>query len=542
MQLLSGSCFSQPPADSTQVNDTNRIIRIIKADNWRQITNDSNKVFQVLSGNAMVSHESTLLSGDSIICDMEAGVAEVFGKIHINDGDSVHTYSQYLRYIGPERKAILKKNVKLTDKKGIIYANDVIYDIQSGVATYSGGGRVVNGQTVLTSTDAVYYSNTNDVYFKKNVRLKDPRYNIISDSLLYNTELKTATFIAPTRIENKDGSTIDTKAGTYNLTTGEAVFYERTAYRDSTRSMIGNKIAYEEKSNTIQIEENGKVVDSVNKVIVIGNQILINKKDQTFLATRKPVMIFYSDNDSTYISADTLYSGMKRRDSIATDKIDSAITGKSDSPRAVMSDTTRPIRDTSAGAASSDSIRYFLAFHHVRIFNDSLQAVCDSLYYSSLDSSFRLYYDPVLWNGNSQVNGDTIYLFTVNQKPHQLQVIDNSMVVNRTDEGLFNQAAGRKIMAYFKEGNIEYARINGTPAEAIYYPMDEDSAYIGMNRSIGDVIDVYFLRKQLNKVRFINNVDGTLYPMSQANDNINRLPNFRWLTERRPKNKLELFE
>lgn len=517
--------ISQQATDSLPPSDTSRIIKIIQAKNWRQITNDTGKVFQVLSGNAVISHENTILSGDSIICDMEAGIAEVFGKIHINDGDSVHTYSQYLRYIGPERKAILKKNVKLTDKKGIIYANDVVYDIRSGMATYTGGGKVVNEKTVLTSTDAVYYSNTNDVYFKRNVQMKDPRYNIISDSLLYNTELKTATFIAPTRIENKDGSTIDTKAGTYNLTSGEAVFYERTAYRDSTRSIIGNKIAYEEKTNTIQIEDNGKVVDSANKVIVIGNQILINKANQTFLATRKPVMIFYSDNDSTYVSADTIYSGMRPADSTITDT------------------AAKPIAGTdSLSVKAADSIRYFLAFHHVRIFNDSLQAVCDSLYYSTADSAFRLYYDPVFWNGDSQVNGDTIYFFTENKQPRLLQVIDNAMVVNRTYEGLFNQAAGRRLSAFFKDGNMDYARISGTPAECVYYPMDEDSAYIGLNRSTGDVIDIFFINKRLDKVKFVNNVDGTLYPLGEAGESLKKLSGFRWMEERRPKNKLELFE
>jgi len=60
--------------------------------------------------------------------------------------------------------------------------------------------------------------------------------------------------------------------------------------------------------------------------------------------------------------------------------------------------------------AADTSVRYFLAFHHVRIFNDSLQAVCDSLYYSTEDSTFRLFKDPVAWNDKTQIKGDTMYL------------------------------------------------------------------------------------------------------------------------------------
>lgn len=102
--------------------------------------------------------------------------------------------------------------------------------------------------------------------------------------------------------------------------------------------------------------------------------------------------------------------------------------------------------------------------------------------------------------------------------------------------------AGRTLNAYFKEGNIDYIRIKGSPAESIYYPQDEDSAYIGMNRSSGDVIDVYFENKELNKVTFVNDVNGTLYPLKQIPADEKSLKAFKWLDAQRPKHKLELFE
>jgi hypothetical protein len=138
------------------------------------------------------------------------------------------------------------------------------------------------------------------------------------------------------------------------------------------------------------------------------------------------------------------------------------------------------------------SIRYFLAFHHVKIFNDSLQSVCDSLFISSKDSVFRLYYSPVVWSGNTQISGDTIFLYTKNKQPERLYVFENGMIVNRTKEGFFNQMAGKTINGYFIDGKIDYMRVKGTQAESIYYLQNEDSAYIGMNRATGDVIDLYF--------------------------------------------------
>ena len=95
------------------------------------------------------------------------------------------------------------------------------------------------------------------------------------------------------------------------------------------------------------------------------------------------------------------------------------------------------------------SIRYFIGFHHVRIYNDSLQAVSDSLHYSTIDSTFKLFGDPVVWNGNSQVTGDTLYVFTQNQKPKRLYVFNNGLIVNKTKESMYNQIGGRTINGYF---------------------------------------------------------------------------------------------
>lgn len=516
------------PSATEPGSDTTRIIDIVYANSLRFITLADGTQLQTLAGNARVKQGNTFLNGDSIILNPKTGVAEVFGHVHINDADTVNTYASYLRYLGKERVAYLKKNVKLTDGKGTLLTDDLEYNLATGIATYKNGGRVVNGSTVLTSSDAVYYSDTKDVYFKKYVHLTDPDYDMKADSLLYNTFTKTATFISPTNIRTKEGGRINTRSGTYNLQTREAIFYDRTAYSDSTRSLTGGKIAFDEKSGILQVEENGKLVDSVNNVTVLGNQILLDKNKNSFLATRKPVMILYRGNDSTYVTADTLFSGLRKYDT--TKNITT-----------LKNDTLVKVTQVDLKTAN-DSIRYFLAFNNVKIFNDSLQAVCDSLYYSTEDSVFRLFRDPIFWNDKTQVTGDTIYLFTEKQKAKRLYVFNNGMVINQSAESLYNQMAGRTLNGYFLDGNIDYIRVKGSPAESIFYPQDEDSAYVGMNRSSGDVIDIYFVNKQLNKVKFINDVNGTMYPMKQIPVGTNTLKGFTWYDKRRPKNKLELFE
>jgi hypothetical protein len=196
-------------------------------------------------------------------------------------------------------------------------------------------------------------------------------------------------------------------------------------------------------------------------------------------------------------------------------------------------------RDT---LTADSAIRYFLAFRNVRIFNDSLQSVCDSLFFSGKDSVFRLYRQPIVWSGNSQISGDTMYLFTKNKEPERLYAFENGFIINRTREGFFNQMAGKTINGYFLNGKIDYLRVKGSQAESIYYMQDEDSLYIGMNRATGDVIEMFFKNDELFKVNFINAVNGNMYPMGQVPDDQKMLKNFNWQDARRPKNKLELFE
>lgn len=526
------SCSVQVSAQqiigTTTSSDSIRVIRIIQGNSLRMITLDSATVLETIAGNAIIKEGLTTFYCDSATLNRKTNILEAFGNIHINDNDSIHTYAKSLRYVGAERIAYLKKNVKLTDKKGTLYTDDLQYNLRTGIATYKGGGKITNEKTVLTSEDGVYYADTKDVFFKKNVHLKDPDRDIYTDSLQYNLKTNIATFIARTKIIGKDGSVTITNAGTYNLATGQAIFTDGASFKDSTISGSARTIAFDKNSGILQMEGNAKLVDSVNRVIVFAGQIFANNKVNSFLASRKPVMILFRDGDSTYIAADTLYSGLRKYDSLErrvnnfTDTLKTTMVVKANN-----TDTT---------------IRYFLGFHHVRIFNDSLQAVSDSLHYSTVDSTFKLFGEPVVWNGQSQITGDTLYMYTENQKPKRLYVFNNGIIINKSNEGMYNQIAGRTINGYFVDGQIDYVRVKGSPAESIFYPQDDDSAYVGLNRSSGDVIDIYFVKKEVNKIKFINDVNGVMYPMKDIPSDKKELKGFKWLDKRRPKNKLELFE
>src|SRR5581483_11120277 len=252
---------------------------------------------------------NTLFYCDSAVLNKKTRFIESFGNVHIIDNDTVHIRSQYLQYFLDTKMAHLKNNVTLNDNKSTLYTNDLTYDLNTKIGEYHNGGRLVNKQSVLTSTDGTYYEELKDVYFKKNVDLKDPQYRLKTDSLLYNTTTQIATFIAPTTIVDSLKRTIKTSDGFYDTQNRKAFFGKRPTLTDGAVKVIANSIESNDSTGTSLLRGNAVYIDTAQGVSVLANFIEANRDDGTFRATQHPLMIIKQDKDSIYITADTLYSG-----------------------------------------------------------------------------------------------------------------------------------------------------------------------------------------------------------------------------------------
>jgi lipopolysaccharide export system protein LptA len=488
--------------------------------------NDSTQL-QILAGNVKLKQGSSYFDCDSCVINNNTRTFEAWGNVHINDADTANIYSSHLRYLIDKKTAYLDGGVRLTDGKGSLTTPDLEYDMNTNIGIYKKGGKVINKKTTLTSQEGYYYASLRDVYFKKNVKLRDPAYFVETDSLLYNTESQTARFIAQTVIKDSSGRTIETKDGFYNLATGKAEFGSRPIIKDGKVTIIANNIVNDDSTGISQARGNVIIVDTAQGTTILAGEVYRDNKKDRLLATRKPLMIIKQDNDSIYLTADTLFSAR------LTD-----LYGKKDS---VVKDTIKGKKVVTINNTNDSTNRYFEAYRNVRVFADSMQAVCDSLFYSFNDSTFRLYDDPVMWSKESQITGDTILVFTKNKKADKVKVFENSFLVSQTDPEIYNQIKSRRMDAFFKEGTIDSVRAAGF-AECIYYIQDEDSSYTGINESNCDVIDIYFGNEALQKVVFRSSVTGTIWPMSQKNPKEMRLTDFRWLEKRRPKTKFDLFD
>jgi len=517
--LLAGSksSFAQ---DTTQIDILSHTKRLTL-----QTLDDSTRI-TIITGNVKLRQGTTLLYCDSCVINNRTKLFEAWGNVHINDSDTANIYSNHLRYLTDRKVAYFDGNVRLTDGHGTLTTPALEYDLNTNIGIYTQGGKVVNKKTVLTSREGWYYADLKDIYFKGNVVLKDPAYDIVTDSLLYNTESQTTRFISYTTITDSTGRVIRTREGFVNQQTGQAEFGSRPEIVDGKTSVRADRITSNDSTKIMIAEGNAIVVDTAQGTTIIAGIIFRNTETDAILATRKPLLIVKQDQDSTYVKADTLFSARL-----------SDLYGSKDS---IIIDTVKGTKVAVFNNKDSTN-RYFEAFRNVKIFNDSIQASCDSMFYSFKDSIFRLYDDPVVWAQKSQITGDTINIYTKNKKADHIEAFENGFMVNQLDDQAFNQVKSTRIDGYFRNGDIDSVRADGF-AQCIYYLQDDDSAYTAINESQSEIMDVYFRNKELYKVVFRTAVTGTLWPIRQKGPDEMKLENFRWLEERRPKTRVEMFE
>ncbi len=501
--------------------------------NYRFKKLDSVANLVTLAGNVRLKQGKTYLTCDSLAINTYTGVMEAFGSVHINESDTVNTYAQYVKYFSKTRKAELRRNVRISDRRTTIINEAFDYDMLAHVGTYNVPTKITTNKTNIRSGKGIFYLDTKDLYFYKDVAVVDPKYRINTDTLLFNANTQIAQFVSPTVIRDDSKRIIKTSQGFYNAKTGKAEFGNRSYIKDGDTEIIADNMANDEGNGTSQANGNVIFRDAKNGVTLLAGNLFQNKKKSAFLATLQPVLIIVKDKDTAIITADSLFSA--RISDMKLFKAAKNIPVEKDTVNGMV------VLDVSKLSEKDSSNRYFEAYRNVRIYNDSLQAVGDSCFYSFVDSTFRLFGNPLAWSKDNQISGDTMYVFTENQKPKRIHVFNNGFMVSKLKQDYYNQIRGKTINGYFIDGNLDYMRARGS-AESIYIAQDKDSAFVAFNKASSDIIDMRFANQELKKVVFINDVSGKLSPPNQVSQEERYLRNFNWQDSRRPKTKFELFE
>ena len=189
---------------------------------------------------------------------------------------------------------------------------------------------------------------------------------------------------------------------------------------------------------------------------------------------------------------------------------------------------------------SADSVyRLVKAYRNVKMFRKDAQMVCDSLVSSSQDSIVHLYLDPVLWNGSNQLASKTMDLHTQNQKLVRAEFDGTPIMVAVIDSTYFNQVAGKKMIALFRNNEIYRNDVDGN-VQTIYFQRENEQTTLVTEMIYVESASAsfYIEDKELVGMTYRNDVPFTMYPINQVPESQPlKLDNFKWVPTLRPELK-----
>lgn len=488
---------------------------------------------QILRGDVIFRHEDALMYCDSAYFYEKENSLDAFGHVRFVQGDTLLGYGDKLFYNGNSKLARLRRHVRLVhgkDNPTILTTDSLNYDRMRDIAYYYTGGTISDTLNTLTSVWGQYTPNNKQAVFSHRVHLENPKFDLATDTLLYNTDTHIADLVSPTTIVYEKETNIYSSRGWYNTETEQSMLLDRSrVVHIDGKSMTGDTIFYNKHLGYGKMIGSMEMKDTVQMVTLYGNYGEMFHDGEYGYVTDSALMVDWSDSAAYgYMHADTLYSEtvpfqiqrLVPRDSVLIDSVLTAV-----EPDTLWQDTT---------------YRAMRAFHNVRIYREDMQAVCDSMSYNGRDSVMTLYTEPVCWSDNHQISADTIYIYMRNGTIDYARGIGSALTIQQETDTYFDQMAGKEMIAYIRDGELRQVDVNGN-ALTVFFPKEDDGSFLGVNTTQSSFVKVYIENQKIHHILFTAQTTGTLYPLEQVPDGKDRLNGFFWAEQERPQQPADVF-
>lgn len=484
---------------------------------------------QILKGNVRFKHDDMLMFCDSAYFYDKSNSIDAFGNVRFEQGDTLYGYGDILYYDGNTRLARVRNNVRLIHRETILTTDSLNYERLKGVAYYFGSGTIRDSINTLHSQLGFYTPSTNQAIFRKRVSLENSSFSMSTDTLYYNTESHIAKLVSPTNILYEGETTILSSNGLYNTETEQSNLYNRSKIiHQDGKTLIGDTILYNKITGFGKFIGHIEAVDTVQQATLKGNYCELYEHSNTGFVTDSALVIDWSQEDTTYMHADTIFADQIQvrlyrllpQDSIMQDSVMVA-----QSPDTLWVDT---------------AYQQMRAFHNVRVYHPDYQLVCDSLVYHDQDSVIILYHLPICWSNNSQMSADSIYMYLKNQELDYAHGFGNALTIQQVSSNYFNQMMGKEMKAFIREGDLRQVDVNGN-AETIFYPENDDGSFMGVNRTQSSFVKLFLKEKKIQRVVFTTRTTGIMYPIDQVTPEQTKLVGFFWAIDERPTKPQDVF-
>lgn len=452
-----------------------------------------------LLGDVILEHDNATMYCDSAYLFTTQNIFHAFSNVHVNRGDSIHLYGDFMLYNGNTKIGKFRNNVRLENDSTTLYTDSLDYYSSSNVANYFEGGRIINESNTLTSVVGYYYANDDMFFFKDSVVATTPDYIIYTDTMKYYTEEKITYFLGPTNIYNEENH-LYAENGWYRSEEKKFQFNENARYQNKEKVLTGDSLYYDDLNGIGIAIDNIEMIDTTENMILKGNYAYYTKDPETFLITDSTILIQVSNyTDSLYLHADSISSNFD----------------------------------------STGTYRILKAYHKVQIFREDFQARCDSMVYNFQDSVVTMYTEPIIWSEGSQMTADKVEIHIKNEVIDFFKLINTAFIVSEKDTTRFDQIRGKQMIGYIRSNKLSRVDVFGN-GQTIYFTVDEkENEIVGVNFAESSDIILYMKEGQVNRINMIKEPTGTLYPLDELEQT--KLKDFQWLEHLRPKEKNDIF-
>ena len=459
-----------------------------------------NPDYQILKGNVRFHKGGMLMFCDSAYFYENTNSMDAFGNVRMEQGDTLFVFSDVMHYNGIEEEAQLRYNVILQNRDVTLSTDSLNYEMGPNVGYYFTGGQIVDSQNTLESVYGEYCPDTKEAIFYYEVVLTNEKAKLFSDTLKYNTSTHIAKIESPTEILSDSGKIVSSN-GWYNTNNNRSALYDRSKVQHNSYILIGDTIFYDRDNGYGNVFGNVYIEDTVQHVIMQGNFAYYYEKNDSAMVTDRALMMDCSQKDTLFLHADTL--------------------------RTIM---------------LPDSSRLMKAYFNTRFYRNDIQGVCDSMVFHSEDTVINMYRNPIIWNTNYQIFGDTIKIYLNDSTIERVHIPSFAFATQQKDTAFFNQITGKDMLNHFKNGKLSQVDVSGS-VQTIFYPQEEDSTFTGLNNATSGFLKMEMdtATNEMDKLMMWPQVDGTMTPISKIKPKDLYLPSFHWYEAIRPTDKHDIF-
>jgi lipopolysaccharide export system protein LptA len=456
-------------------------------------------------GQVYIVHEGVEMWCDQAYVYLKDNFVKAYGNVRIAQGDTVNLSSKYGEYNGNTQFAFASGDVLMKNPQSTLTTDTLYFDRIKQQAYYRSGGTVVDTASTLTSRIGRYYTETKKYQFLSDVVIKNPKYTVNSKQLDFYSETGGAYLYGESTIVSKT-STVYCERGYYDTRADIGYFVKNSRIDYETRVLYGDSLYFDRSKSFASATNNIRVLDTANKSIIRGHYAEVFRDKDSLFISKRAVAVTLRDSDSIYVHADTLQ-----------------ITGKPEN-------------------------RILKGFYRARFFKQGTlkegptSGKCDSIFVNQKIGITKLFQNPVLWTGENQITGDTIYILsdTITEKLDTLKVFNNAFLIQKDSLG-YNQVKGHRLNGLFTNNELDTVNINKN-TEVVYYSRNEKKELTGINNTVSSSIQMYLENQKISGIRFIKQGKGKVYPPSQFPENFKELPGFNWRGEERLTRKEDLFK